>query len=253
MRKGQLFLEVMPHAVKSSPMKAIGFDFGDTLIYYPGTPLSWKSLYPDALAAVASGCNYEVKNGCIEKASSILEAYNTRINPRSEEVVSDVIIGGILECWGVPHGVHLDNATETFFTFFQHQVALYDDARDALRLLKEKGLKIGILTDVPYGMKKEFVQRDLDAVGIDSDSIDILLTSVDVGYRKPHTAGFIQLASELGAKPHEMLFVGNEKKDVEGANAAGVYSVLICREEEGHQYGQRRSIESLREVVGLLP
>ena len=88
-------------------LKAGGFDFGDTLIYYRGTPLGWKSLYPNALARVAQGCHYPASTQCLAKASLILEEYNTRINPRTAESDSDIIIGRILKSWGLPASRHL--------------------------------------------------------------------------------------------------------------------------------------------------
>lgn len=232
--------------------KAIGFDFGETLIYYRGTPLSWKSLYPDALTCVAHGCNYMATSECVNNASLILEEYNTRINPRTTEVSSDIIIGRVLESWGLSTSQHLNSATQHFFSFFQQQAAIYDDSLNVLKTLKRKDIKTGILTDVPYGMKKELVERDLDSVGILGHYIDMLLTSVDVGHRKPEPTGYIYLAQGLGVEPCEMIYVGNERKDIEGANAAGVYSVLIAREGQTHEWGQQKSIKSLHEVMQLI-
>lgn len=239
-------------AIEFEVMKAIGFDFGETLIYYRGTPLSWKPLYPAALSVVARSCHYTASSACIDKASLILEEYNTRINPRTTEVSSDVIINRVLECWGLPASQHLNSATQNFFAFFQQQVAIYDDSLTVLKLLKRKGIKTGILTDVPYGMKKEFVEHDLRSVGILSHDIHVLLTSVDVGQRKPDPTGYIRLAHELGVEPGEMTYVGNEKKDIEGANEAGAYPVLIARDGEFHEWGQQQSIKSLHEITRLI-
>lgn len=244
----------MVSAVEFWVMKAVGFDFGETLIYYQGTPLSWKSLYPEALTFMARGCNYRATSACVDKASSIsiLEEYNTRLYPRITEVSSDVIIGKILESWGLSTAQHLGSATEHFFTFFQQQVAIYDDVLPVLEILKDRGLKTGILTDVPYGMKKEFVERDLSSVGILSHYLDVLLTSVDVGHRKPDPIGYIHLARKLGVKLDEMIYIGNEKKDIEGANAAGMHSALIARDGELHEWGQQHSIKSLHEIIQLI-
>jgi putative hydrolase of the HAD superfamily len=181
-----------------------------------------------------------------------LEEYNTRINPRTAEVSSDVIIGRVLESWGLSASQHLSVATERFFAFFQRQAAIYDDSLTVLETLKRKGISTGILTDVPYGMKKEFVERDLNSVGILNHYIDVLLTSVDVGHRKPEPMGYVRLAHELGVEPCEMIYVGNERKDIEGANAAGVYSILIAREDEPDKWGQQKSVKSLHEIMQLI-
>jgi putative hydrolase of the HAD superfamily len=232
-------------------MKAVGFDLGDTLIFNEGTPMNWKSLYHDALNSVTTACNCIISPRLISDAAEILKEYNTRLNPRRTEVISDEIIERILESWGLSKQHYLDIATDSFFLFFQRQVAAYDDTIPVLRTLRQENLKIGVLTDVPYGMKRVLVQHILDTTGI-STLIDVLLTSVDIGYRKPETIGYFRLAYELGAKPQEMIFVGNEKKDIEGANRAGMYSVLLSRDGEKHTWGQEEQIESLYELGALI-
>lgn len=232
-------------------MKAIGFDLGETLIYYRDTPLSWKALYPEALSFMSSGCDYVPTSNCIEKASLILEEFNTRLNPRTTEVSSDLIIGKVLASWGLSTSHHLNSATQRFFSFFQQYAVIYEESLTVLETLKRRDIRIGILTDVPYGMESRLVERDLISVGIPGHLIDVLLTSVDVGHRKPDPSGYIRLAHELGVEPCEMIYVGNERKDIEGANAGGIYSVLLVREDDVPEWGQKQSIKSLQEIAQL--
>jgi len=76
-----------------------------------------------------------------------------------------------------------------------------------------------------------------------------LLTSVDVGFRKPDPRGFLALAKALAVHPTEMIYIGNEPKDVNGANATAVFSVLIDRDHLLPQHGQRTTVHSLTEVL----
>ena len=115
--------------------------------------------------------------------------------------------------------------------------------------LRARGLKTGVLTDVPYGMDRRFVERDLAPVAA---HLDVALTSVEVGYRKPAPNGFLALDTELGVPPDLMLYVGNEPKDIQGANAADMVSVLLVREGERGDHGQKVTIHSLRELDILL-
>ncbi|MNY66329.1 Phosphoglycolate phosphatase [compost metagenome] len=75
---------------------------------------------------------------------------------------------------------------------------------------------------------------------------------MDVGYRKPRTEGFAQLARELGTAVDQMIYVGNEQKDITGANQSGAVSVLINREQQAVDWGQRITILSLSEVLNYL-
>ena len=61
---------------------AIGFDLGDTLIFYRDTPLSWVTLYPAALRSVAAACAVSPAPEQITAAGEILSRYNTRLVPR---------------------------------------------------------------------------------------------------------------------------------------------------------------------------
>ena len=142
-------------------MKAIGFDLGGTLINYKGIPMSWQTLYGRALTDVAISCNCKVNDKFLFDGKQILSKYNTRLNTRTKEVSSKRIIGEILSCWDVPVDTNLKNAEDTFFSYFRKEFILYDDTIPILKYLKSKDIKVGILTDVPYGMGYEFVSQDI--------------------------------------------------------------------------------------------
>ncbi|SFM47076.1 Haloacid dehalogenase-like hydrolase [Paenibacillus sp. 1_12] len=84
---------------------------------------------------------------------------------------------------------YLFQAIEIFFNFFQQGSSPYEKTLNTLKTLKERNIKIGVLTDVPYGMNKKLVLRDIKAI---QEYIDVIITSVDVGFRKPRSEGFIQ-------------------------------------------------------------
>jgi putative hydrolase of the HAD superfamily len=232
-------------------VKAVGFDLGDTLVYYEGTPLNWKSLYPDALRHMAAGFRLEPSAHQIAAAEAILERYNTRIHPRTVEVSCDEIIAQILEAWSLPIGSLLDTATGHFFQFFQRDLAVYEDTEKVLRWLKESHVPVGILTDVPYGMRREYVDKDLNASIDIRPFVDVLMTSVEVGCRKPAPKGYLELASELGVLPQELVYVGNEQKDIQGAVAAGVPAVLISRDGTISDWGQFATVSTLAALCDL--
>src|SRR4051794_17264983 len=108
--------------------KAVGFDLGETLLFYEGTPLNWAALYPGALEAVAKACRVAPSAQGKEKAIEILSRHNTRLVPRAHEVASDVILGSILISWGLDSVLQLPVATESFFGFFQQRVRCYEDS-----------------------------------------------------------------------------------------------------------------------------
>jgi putative hydrolase of the HAD superfamily len=226
--------------------KAVGFDLGETLVRY-GHALSWQSLYQKALAAVGAACGTVPDERMLAAGAEVLLRYNTRANPRVEEVPADVILGEVLAAWQLP--LHFTEASvEAFFSFFQRDTAVYPDVIPLLARLRTCGMKIGILTDAPYGMPREFVEQD---IGPFARHVDVLLTSVEVGFRKPDPRGYHDLALRLGVTPAEMPYVGNEPKDMEGARRAGCLPVFLDRDGSSPHSGSLH-VQSLDELAVLL-
>ncbi|PTY07397.1 hypothetical protein DB347_08845 [Opitutaceae bacterium EW11] len=209
-------------------IRAVGFDFGETLATYRDAPLNWASLYRPALERVAAALGAHPTEAEYHDADSVLRRYNTRLNPRTTEVTADEIFRTILTGWSDAGLGDVQTAVSAFFVFFQQSLAVYPDTLATLAALRERGFRIGVLTDVPYGMPRSFVDNDLRETGILS-FVDVMLTSVDVGWRKPSPEGFRHLAAALDVRVDEMIYLGNELKDIAGANAAPMVSVLVDR------------------------
>lgn len=241
----------MPPSEARKPVRAIGFDLGETLLTYADTPLSWASLYPNALERVAASCGITLTPERLDAGTTLLARFNTRIHPRREEVSAEIIFGPLLALWQLPPALHLSRAIEAFFTFFQQRLTAYPETPETLASLRARGIRRGVLTDVPYGMPRAFVQRDLAAAHLEG-AVDVLLTSADVGWRKPEPTGFLALARDLQVKASDLWFVGNEKKDVAGALAAGAIAVLIDREGNAPRWGQHYTLRDLRELIALV-
>jgi putative hydrolase of the HAD superfamily len=227
-------------------IKAVSFDIGHTLVRY-NNPLNWKSLYEPALMKVAESYGITLSNEEIKRAISILSYYNTRENPREIEVNSETIFDEILDAWKQPH-IRIDAAKQAFYGFFQTDAVSFDDVENTLQHLKSTGVKIGALTDVAYGMDNSFSLQDIAAI---SHYFDLVLTSVDVGYRKPNAKGFSMLLSAFDCLPSQMIYVGDEQKDIAGANALGIISVLIDRNNATPDWGQNYTVHKLSDICNI--
>ena len=225
--------------------KAVIFDLGNTLVHYTEN-INWSNLYTPATRQVLAACG---AGFCAQKdaaAQKTLTKYNTRVHPRDYEVSSNVIFGEILEGWG-ESAEKVYVAKQSFYNFFQRETYLYEDTEAVLQTLKARGIKIGVLTDVPYGMDNEFVQKDLAPI---ANYIDLCLTSNDVGLRKPSPKGFLTLQNAFGVvRGNEIIVVGDEEKDIVGANVSGFISVLIDRKDLGKNWGQAHTIKNLKEIL----
>jgi putative hydrolase of the HAD superfamily len=235
----------------AKPPAAIGFDLGETLLTYAETPLSWADLYAEALGHVAVRCEINLQARAITDAVAVLARHNTRLHPRREEISARAIFSRILALWELPVKHHLDSTLETFFGFFQQRLHVYPETEEVLTVVRDRGLRVGVLTDVPYGMPREFVERDLAGAKL-SGLVDVLLTSVEVGWRKPEPVGFQTLAHKLQVAAVDLWFVGNEQKDIAGARAVGATTVLIDRDGHAPTWGQHYTVRNLHEIIALI-
>ncbi len=228
---------------------AVGLDLGETVLHYQGVPLNWQSLYAEALTAVAEKCGIKITPENLRQAENILNTYNTRTHPRVQEVAANQILGEILDSWDAAGAADIDEAKKAFFSFFQQNLVTYEDTLPFLEFLAAQGIPVGVLTDVPYGMDRKFVEKDLVSI---SPYLQTVVTSLDAGYRKPDPRLFQDLAQKLGVTPTKMIFVGNEEKDIVGANTAGCFSVLIDRDYTQKTFGEKLKINSLKELSQFL-
>lgn len=227
--------------------KAIVFDIGETLVRY-NIPLNWSLLSKPALECVAKHCDMVLSDEDIKSAQIVLNKYNTRLNPREYEVSSDDIFSEIIKCWNISEN-YIDIVKEGYYSYFRRDAKVFDDVPDILSALKRLGIKTATLSDVAYGMDNVYALEDISEV---ISLIDFPLTSNDVGYRKPNPTGLLMLSNMLGVNPQEIIFVGDEEKDMTCAANAGVCGVLINRTEDKKEYGQRFEIKSMKKLIDLI-
>ena len=255
-------------------IKAVGFDIGHTLIRY-NNPLNWKALYPAALSDVLRACGIRKTNDRIAAAGAVLSKYNTRENYREYEVTSDTIFTEIFDAWGIPVGAvpHVafpsvsrspgydaiprvaedcdpyTAAKEAFYGFFRADAAPFPDTVPTLDALRTMGIPMGFTTDVAYAMDNKYALKDIAEI---RNYFDAGFTSTDIGFRKPNAAGYNALARALCVPAQQMMYVGDEEKDIVGANNVGMVSVLVNRSGEAKNWGQDYTVGSLCEIVKII-
>jgi FMN phosphatase YigB (HAD superfamily) len=85
-----------------------------------------------------------------------------------------------------------------------------------------------------------------------SNYIDFALTSVEVGKRKPSTAGIEIILNKFNFTSSETILIGNEKKDIDTAIAAGIIPVLLSKDDSIKDFGQHKTISKLIDLLQFL-
>ena len=123
-----------------------------------------------------------------------------------------------------------------------HHFELYEDALPTLAALRDRGLRLGLLSNSARDLEEFVIHHGL--------SVDAVLTSRAHGKTKPHEGIFRRMLELLEVFPADALMVGDTiEDDVEGAEAVGMRAVLVDRE---GRYPEQTSIADLRALLSLL-
>ncbi len=123
-------------------------------------------------------------------------------------------------------------------------IALYPDTLDALRRVREQGVRIAVASNLalPYAAPLKALLGDL---------VDVWHFSFDTGVVKPDRAFYAGLTAKLGCEANELLMVGDTwRDDIVGAVEAGSRARWVDR--EGRASPARRFI-AVRELGDAYP
>jgi HAD superfamily hydrolase (TIGR01509 family) len=125
---------------------------------------------------------------------------------------------------GVPPEM-LNTLAGAYMAAIQSLVRPLDGAADTLRGLRDRGLRIGLISNTFWPGSSH--RQDLDRCGLTS-YLDDQVFSADAGAWKPHCEVFEMELAALALKPEEAVFVGDSLYfDVWGAQQAGLRGVWI--------------------------
>jgi putative hydrolase of the HAD superfamily len=207
-----------------SVVRAVLFDFGGTLYDY-------ANLVPGDQESLASLCEWA---GVSAEPAEIRRAYRDSIRrvfhaylPRSYYLHRDLFrdaAAGMLEQLGVPaREEDLDRYRAMQWDRHRRDFVLREGVHDTLRALSERGVRVGLVSNID----DDQLEHLLEIAGI-ADRLDFHISSERAGSCKPHGAIFEQALNLAACQAPEALFVGDTlQQDVEGANRAGLVSVLL--------------------------
>ncbi len=116
----------------------------------------------------------------------------------------------------------------------------YPDTAPTLRALRARGMRIGIVSNVPQDLRPIFAAHGL------ADLVDAFTHSFEVGAEKPDPAIFLRACEALGTKPGETLMVGDHPVADGGALKAGLRFHLLPPD------GAPEKLRGLERVVAIV-
>jgi putative hydrolase of the HAD superfamily len=139
----------------------------------------------------------------------------------------------------------LDHATARTAMLGALEFAAYPDAAPAMRVLRERGRRLVIVSNWDCSLPDWLGPTGLIELA------DAVVTSADVGAAKPDGAVFRRALELASAEAADAVHVGDSlDKDVEGARAVGIRAILVQR--DGASPAGVEAIGSLSELPALL-
>lgn len=119
-----------------------------------------------------------------------------------------------------------DNAFELYYKkytdYHKHFVEENEEMNDLLRYLKNKGIKLGIVT----GKAKRSLDISLNALQMEN-YFDVLIIGDDVKNPKPHPEGVLKALSLLGVEKSDAMFIGDSDADIYAGLQANVLTIGV--------------------------
>ncbi|MET7693074.1 HAD-IA family hydrolase [Streptomyces sp. NPDC005483] len=116
----------------------------------------------------------------------------------------------------------------------------YPDAAEVLRALRERGIAVGVVSNIGWDLRPVFRAHGLDPY------VDVYVLSYEHGIQKPDPRLFKTACTALGVEPRDVLMVGDDRRADGGAAALGCAVHFV-----DHLPAAQRP-DALRPVLGLV-
>jgi putative hydrolase of the HAD superfamily len=133
----------------------------------------------------------------------------------------------------------------------ENGVHLWEDSIPTLRELRGRGIVTAVVSNCDHATRPI-----VDDLGLERE-VDAIVLSFEVGAAKPDPGIYRSALDALGARAEEAVFVDDQAAYCEGAEALGIRSFLIVREDadpaEGVGLaGNRRVLHDLRSLLDVV-
>ncbi|HET6596916.1 MAG TPA: HAD-IA family hydrolase [Anaerolineales bacterium] len=214
-------------------IRALIFDAGDVLYFRPqrgryfAAFLKELGLEPDP--------NYAQQKKAIQQ-----QAYRGQI---THEEYREAIVG----IYGLTQP-HLVERGKQALIDDDGNVAFFEGVPETLHQLKQRGYLLGIVTDTANSISAKLRWFERGGFGNVWDSI---ISSMDIGTRKPDPKIYQAVLQQLGLPPEQAIFVGHKASELAGARDVGMHTVAFNYDQDASADSYIEKFSDLLNVPGI--
>lgn len=173
----------------------------------------------DSIGSIASACNEALlKNGLKERN---INEYKYFAGDGALELVKRAVYAS-----GDTNYEKLESVYNIYKDIFVKDctrgVVLFENINNLLDELKNKGIKLAVLSNKPH-------ERTLDVVDkiFGKDIFDIVIGYKDEQTKKPNPYGALLIAEQFNVEPKDCVYIGDTDTDMQTGINAGMYTVGV--------------------------
>jgi putative hydrolase of the HAD superfamily len=201
-------------------MRAVIFDFYDTLALTPDWGPSWQEMVAEVGHELPDHVRDHWWNDGIDGTE-----HDEHSRSRDHYVAwQQSRIHGMLTDCGVPDDTQEILIARVREIGAHRHMRAFDDSATVLAELRDRGITLAICSNWDWDLKEA-----IEAAGL-TGTVDVVVSSAWVGARKPHRRMYDTVLERVEVAPGEALFVGDTWScDVEGPRAVGLEPVYLRR------------------------
>jgi putative hydrolase of the HAD superfamily len=222
-------------ALPPGPTQALLFDAGDVLYHRPRRGFQFKAFLNDL------GLDqYQPAVG--EKETLVNRAYQGQIS-QDQYRAALVRLYGVTRSEQIVRGKQILEAEDNDVQFFP-------GVPETLTSLKEMGYLLGIITDTAASVSTKLDWFEKGGFGAVWDSI---ISSKDIGVRKPDPRLYQAALQQLGVNTDQAVFVGHKISELDGARAVGLKTVAFNYDESAQADYYIENFSDLLDLPFIVP
>jgi N-acetyl-D-muramate 6-phosphate phosphatase len=186
---------------------------------------------PQAILFDFDGTLADTAPDLVEATQRLLRAHGKPTLPYG--ALRQVCSSGARGLLGVAFGLHKDDAAyepmrQAFLSEYRacltQHTRLFEGVPALLRTLNTRGTVWGIITNKATDLTTPIVQAILTDVGLPPATV---VCGDTTAHAKPHPAPLLKACADIGLAPQRCWYVGDDRRDIESAVAAGCQPVAV--------------------------
>jgi len=139
----------------------------------------------------------------------------------------DEILAATYAYYGAPYTAETLEAVKASYRAYQRanlgSIRAFREIPETIRRVRAHGIRLAIVTTKHH----EMALKHLESAALHG-AFEVVVAGDDCTYCKPHPEPFLKALSALGVSSLEAVAVGDSQHDMNGARAAGVFTIAAC-------------------------